>query len=79
MSENDSFEENVTGNSSENLKGEVSETQTLTQEAINEQIKGFFAPLTLQLEELTLLVQEIVFTPHPTHTTPGLTLVPLLV
>ena len=31
--------------------------QTLTQETVNEQIRGFIAPLTRQLEELTRLVQ----------------------
>ena len=36
MSENGSIEENLTGNSSKNVKVEVSEIQTLTQEAVNE-------------------------------------------
>ena len=44
-SENGSIEENVTGKSSENVKGEVSDNQALTQEAVNEQIKGFSASL----------------------------------
>ena len=66
MSENGSIEENVTGNSLENV-GEVSEIQTLTQEAVSEQIKGVIAPLTRQLEELTRLVQGMVTTSHPSH------------
>ena len=45
MSESGSIEENVTGNSSENVKGEVSETQALTLETVNGQIRGFIAPL----------------------------------
>ena len=45
-SENSSIEENVTENSSENVEGEVSEIHTLIQEAVNEEIKGFIAPLT---------------------------------
>ena len=57
MSENDSIEEDSAGNSSENFDEEVPEIHTLTQEAVNEQIKGFIAPLTRQLEELTRLVQ----------------------
>ena len=67
MSDNDSIEENVTENSSKNVEGEVSEIQTLTQKPVNEQIKGFIAPLTRQLEELTRLVQRIVTTHHPDH------------
>ena len=56
MSDHGSAEENATGISSENVKGEVSEVQTLTQEAVNEQIRGCIAPLTHRLEELTRLV-----------------------
>ena len=67
MSENGSIEENVTGNSSENVEEEVSEIQTLTQEAVNEQIRGILAPLNCQLGELTRLVQGMVITPHPSH------------
>ena len=74
MSGNGSIEEIVT----ENVDGEVSKIQTLTQEAINEQIKGFIDPLNRQLEELTRLVKE--WWPHRVRsTTPGLTLVLLLV
>ena len=54
-------------NSSENVEREVSEIHTLTQEAVKEQVKGFVAPLTLELEELTRLVQGMVTTPHPSH------------
>ena len=39
--------------------------QTLTQEAIDEQIRGFIALLTRQLEELTQLVEEMSTTRHP--------------
>ena len=44
MRHNGSIQENVNGNSSENVEGEVSEIQTLTQEAVNQQIKVFIAP-----------------------------------
>ena len=37
MSDNGSIEEKVAGNSSENVDEEVSESQTLTQQAVNEQ------------------------------------------
>ena len=67
LSDNGSIEENVTGNSSKNVEGGVSEIQTLTQEAVNEQVKEFIAPLTRQLEELTRLVQGMVTTQHPDH------------
>ena len=67
MSDNGSTEENVIGILSENVEGEVSEIQTLTQEAVNERIRGFIAPLTRQLEELSWLVQGMVTTQHPDH------------
>ena len=67
MSENGSIEYNSAGNSSENTEGEFPEIRTLTQEAVNEQIKGFIAPLTCQLEELIRLVLGMVTTPHPSH------------
>ena len=57
MSHHASTEELVNSSSSENVEGESPEIQTLTQKAINEQIRGFIAPLTRQLEELTRLVQ----------------------
>ena len=41
------------------------EFQTLTQEAVNEQIRGFIAPLTRQLEELTRMVQGVTTSRHP--------------
>ena len=50
-------EELVNRNSSENVEGESPEIQTLTERAINGQIRGFIAPLTRQVEELTKLVQ----------------------
>ena len=49
---------------SENVEGEVPEFQTLTQEAVNEQIRGFIAPLIRQLEELTRLVQGMTTSRH---------------
>ena len=67
MSENRSNEEYLTGNSSENAEGKVSEIETLTQEAVKVQTEGFIAPLTRQLEELTRLVLGMVTTPHPSH------------
>ena len=39
--------------------------QTLTQEAVDEQIRGLIAPLTRQLEELSRLVQEMSTSRHP--------------
>ena len=60
-----STEEIANGSSSENVEGEVSEFQTLTQEAVSEQIRGFIAPLTRQLEELTRLVQGMTTSRHP--------------
>ena len=68
MSDHVSTEENVTGISSQNVE-EVSEIQSLTQEAVSEQIRGFIAPLTHQLEELTRLVQGMETTQHPDHYT----------
>ena len=64
MSDNDHSctEENVTGNSSENVEREVPEIQTLTQEAVNEQIRGVAALLTCHPEDLTLVVQGMVTT-----------------
>ena len=44
ISENGSIEENVGGNSSEKVEGEVREIHTLSQEAINEQLKEFIVP-----------------------------------
>ena len=44
-----------------------SEIQTLTQEAANEQSKGFIAPLFHQLEESTRLVPGLATTPHTRH------------
>ena len=67
MSDHGSTEDIANGVSSENIEGEVSEIQTLTQEAINEQIRVFIAPLTRQLEELTPLVQGLTATRHPNY------------
>ena len=65
MSNHGSTEEIAEKVSSENVEGEVPEFQTLTQEAVNEQIRGFIAPLNRQLEELTLLVQGMTTSRHP--------------
>ena len=67
MSDNGSIEDNRVGNSSENTEEEVCEVRDLTQEAVNEQTKGFITPLAKQLEELTGLVQGMVTTTHPSH------------
>ena len=60
-----STEEIADRSSSENAEGEVPEFQTLTQEAVNEQIRGFIVPLTRQLEALTRLVQGMTTSRHP--------------
>ena len=67
MSESGCVEDNRAGNSLENTKRDVPKVRTLTQGAVNEQIKWFIAPLTSQLEELTRLVQGKVTTPHSSH------------
>ena len=78
MGDRGSTQENVTGYSSENVEGEVSEIQMLTQEAVNKQIRGLFASLTLRPEELTRLIEGVVTTQHPGHYL-GLILVPFRV
>ena len=65
MSDHGSTEENATGISSENVKGEVFGIETLTQEDANVQLKGFIAPPTRQLQKLTGLVQGMTTTRHP--------------
>ena len=65
MSNHGSTEEIINRISSENVKGEAPEFQTLTHEAVNEQIRGFIAPLTRQLEDLTSLVQGMTTSWHP--------------
>ena len=65
MSRHGSTEEIVNRSSSVNVEGEIPEIQTLTHEAVNEQIRGFIAPLTHQLEELTRLVQGMTTSGHP--------------
>ena len=57
MSNHGCTEEIAIKSSSENVEGEIPEFQTLTQVAVNDQIRGFIAPLARQLEELTQLVQ----------------------
>ena len=64
MSHHGSTEEIANKNSSENVV-ENPETQTLTHEAVDEQIREIIAPLTRQLEELTRLVQEMSTSRHP--------------
>ena len=78
MRDHGSMEENATEIPSENVEGKKSEIQTLTQETVNEQIRGFKAPLIRPLEELTRLVQGLNTRRHPNYY-PGLSLVPLLV
>ena len=65
MSNHGSTEEIANRISSEIVEGEIPEIQTLTQKAVNEQIRGFIAPLTRQLEELTRLVQGMTASRHP--------------
>ena len=65
MSNHGSSEEIANRSASENVGREVPEFQTLTQEAVNEQIRGFIGPLTRQLEELTRLVQGMTTLRHP--------------
>ena len=66
MSENSSIEENIAGILLEVVE-ESPDIQTLTQEVVNKQIKGFIAPLTRQLEDLTRLVQKMMTIPNPRH------------
>ena len=65
MNHHGSTEEIANRNLSENAVRENPEMQTLTQEAVDEQIRGFIAPLTHQLEELNRPVQEIFTSRHP--------------
>ena len=65
MSHHGITEELVNRSTSENVGGENPEIQTLTEEAVNEQIRGFIDPLTRQLEELTWLVQGMSTSRHP--------------
>ena len=65
MSHHGNSEEIAHKSSSENVDGEIPEIQTLTQEAVNEQIRRFIAPLTRQLEELTRLVQGMTTSCYP--------------
>ena len=60
-----STEEIANRSSSKSVEGENPEIQTLTQKGINEQIRGFIAPLTRQLEELSRLVQGMSTSRHP--------------
>ena len=65
MGHHGSTEELVNRSSSENVEGESPEIQTLTQEAVNEQIRRFIVPLTRQLDDLTQLVQGMSTSRHP--------------
>ena len=78
MSNLGSTKEIANGISSESIEGEVLELQMLTQEAVNELIRGFTAPITCQLEQLTRLVQGMTASRHSNFyprtelgTTPG--------
>ena len=46
MSENGSIKDKRIGNTSKNTEEGVAEIRVLTHEVVNEQIKGFFTPLT---------------------------------
>ena len=59
--------------SSENVEREIPEFQTWTHEGVKEQIRGFIAPQTRQLEELTRLVQGMTTSWHPSSS-PGIEL-----
>ena len=65
--ENGSIEDNSAGTSLENIEEEVPEICSLTQDVVNEPIKGFIASLTRQLEELNRLAQGKVTIQHPSH------------
>ena len=78
MSYHGSTEEIANKISSENGEGENPEIQTLTQEAVSEQIRGFIAPLTRQIEVLTGWYKECLPQGIRIHT-PGLSSVPFLV
>ena len=65
MSKHGSTEEIANGSLSEIVEREISEFQTLTQEAVIQQNRAFIAPLTRQLEELTRLVQGMTTSRHP--------------
>ena len=76
MSHHGSTEEIANRSSSENVDGENPEIQTVTQAAVDEQIRGFIARLTRQLEVLTRLVQEMSTSKYPNsypRTEPGIT------
>ena len=65
MTHHGSTEELVNRISSGIVKRQSLEIHTLTQEAVNEQIRGFIAPLNRQPEELTRLVHGISTSRHP--------------
>ena len=60
-----SIEGNTVGNPSENTEEEIPEVRVLTEEVVNEQIKGII--VTRQLEGLTRLVQGMLTTLHPSQ------------
>ena len=57
MTNQSSTEEIANRSSSDIVERQISELQALIRETFNEQIRGFIAHLTHQLEELTRLVQ----------------------
>ena len=65
MSNYSSTDELAIRTSSKNVKREVPVSQTLAQETVNERNRGFIAPLSRQLEELTRLVQGMTSSRHP--------------
>ena len=65
MSHHGSDEEFVNRSSSEDVESENPEIQTLIQEEVNEQIRGFIAPLIHQLDDSTRLVQRMSTSKHP--------------
>ena len=65
MSNHGSTEKIANRSLSESVGGEIPEFKTLTKKAVNEQISGFIAPVTHQLEKLTRLVQGMFTSRHP--------------
>ena len=67
MTGNGSVQDNRAGNSAGETNEEVPEIRTLTQIAVNEQIKRLIVPLSRKIEERNRLVQGMVTTPHLSH------------
>ena len=77
MKETGLIEDNSVGKSTKNNEQEVRKARHLTKETVNEQIEGFTAPFTRQLEQLTRLVQRMLTT-CIRASTQGLNIAPFL-